>query len=239
MVTAEPTVRVDVPRPGVGSIVLSRHAKRNAINHEMVDRVEAGFERFAGRGIGVVVLSAVGDVFSAGADLTEVGQARAPAAERLQTVLVAVEPFVVAVVDGTAFGAGISVLASCPVILASSRSAFVLPERALGVFPASVVGYLEQSLGTRRALELGVRGGELTADDAYRLGVVNEVHDAADLPEAVCRWTDLLVAEPGLTATASAVWRATFTSQEFVARKAVLDGLQVLPVSRPSGGGRS
>ena len=128
--------------------MLSRPAKRNAINHAMVDQIEATFARFAVESIGVVVLSAQGEVFSAGADLTEVRPAEAPAAERLQALFVQIEPFVVAVVDGGAFGAGISVLSSCPVILASSRSTFVLPERSLGVFPAGVVGYLRA--GPRR-----------------------------------------------------------------------------------------
>ena len=69
--------------------------------------------------------------------------------------------------------------------------------------------------------------------------MINEVHDVADLPGAVRRWTDLLVAETGVTATASAVWRSMFTASQFVARKSVLDGLQVIPTSRRTGGAQS
>lgn len=235
--TDEPIVLVDRPKPGVGRILLNRQRKRNAISHEMVDLIEQAMAEFAAEGVAVVVLTATGDVFSAGADLTEVGGPRPPAAERLQALLVAAEAFVVAVVDGAALGAGISVLTTCPVILASSVAEFVLPERALGVFPAGVVGYLEPWIGTRRALELGLLGGRLPAGEALRLGLVNEVHAPDDLARAVEAWTDALIAEPGVTASAAAVWRSRFATPEFVARKAALDRLQVMPATRRPGGG--
>ena len=86
--SASPVVVVDTPRAGVGRIVLSRRIKRNAINHEMVELIEAGLASFVQSGVGVAVLSGDGDVFSAGADLTEVGGPRPPAADRLQALLV-------------------------------------------------------------------------------------------------------------------------------------------------------
>ena len=116
-VSASPVVVVDTPRAGVGRIVLSRRIKRNTINHEMVELIEAGLASFVQSGVGVAVLSGDGDVFSAGADLTEVGGPRPPAADRLQALLVDTPVFVVTVLDGSAFGAGISVLSTCPVIV--------------------------------------------------------------------------------------------------------------------------
>ena len=218
----------------VGYLRLDRPEKRNALNHALVADALAAVDRFVAEGVGVAVLEAAGAVFCAGADLGE-ATAEPPeraASERLLATLMTAPLFWVAAVSGPALGAGVAVVAVCPLALCADTAWFALPEIRLGLFPAGVMAYLEPALGSRRALELGLRERRWTATDALHQSLVNEVVPADRLADRVADWAAHLAAHPEVTANARAAWQSRFTNPAFVGRKAELDRLLEVPRAR-------
>ncbi|HZQ26230.1 MAG TPA: enoyl-CoA hydratase/isomerase family protein, partial [Acidimicrobiales bacterium] len=121
---------------------------------------------------------------------------------------------------------GVALAAACPLVLVSADAWFALPERDLGMFPSGVLAFLEPLIGPRRALEFGLTGARIDAVTAQRLGLANEVVPGV-MDHALRSWLDLLLADVLVTSSAAAAWRTRFSTDEFRARKAVLDALLV------------
>ena len=87
----------------------------------------------------------------------------------------------VAVVDGSALGGGLELVAACDIVVASSRAKFGQPEIKLGVFPPVAAVLLPRLVGERRARELLLTGEIFGAQEALRLGLVSHVVEAGQL----------------------------------------------------------
>ena len=88
----------------------------------------------------------------------------------------------IAMVDGFALGGGCEVACSCDIRIASERSIFGTPEIKLGLIP----GYggsqrLVHLVGYGRAMEMMMTGNNVSAEDAYRMGIVNHLCSPDDL----------------------------------------------------------
>ena len=87
---------------------------------------------------------------------------------------------VIAVVEGAAIGGGVGLAAAADVVIASPDATFGLPETLLGLIPAVVYPFLERRIGPAAARRLAIGAPALTAHDAHRLGLVDElVEDTA------------------------------------------------------------
>src|SRR5689334_20568555 len=82
---------------------------------------------------------------------------------------------VVGVVDGPALGGGCELVAACDLVLASDRAKFGQPEIKLGVFPPVAAILLPRIIGEKKARELILLGEMIDANEALRLGLVNQV----------------------------------------------------------------
>jgi cyclohexa-1,5-dienecarbonyl-CoA hydratase len=82
---------------------------------------------------------------------------------------------VIAVVDGAALGGGCELVAGCDIVIATERSRFGQPEIKLGVFPPVAAVLLPRIIGDKRARELILTGELIDAEEALRLGLVNQV----------------------------------------------------------------
>jgi methylglutaconyl-CoA hydratase len=82
---------------------------------------------------------------------------------------------VVAVVRGRALAGGAGLAAACDMVLASESASFGYPETRIGFVPAMVTAIVRRNVSEKRAFELLVRGGTLTAAEAERIGLVNQV----------------------------------------------------------------
>ena len=87
----------------------------------------------------------------------------------------------VAVVDGSALGGGLELVAACDIVVASSRAKFGQPEIKLGVFPPVAAVLLPRLIGERRARELLLTGEIFDAQEAQRTGLVSYVVEAGQL----------------------------------------------------------
>lgn len=93
-----------------------------------------------------------------------------------------------AAVNGIAYGGGCELAQSCDFIIASENATFGQPEAMLGLSAGggSPV-FLPRLLGPGRALQMLMTGDPISAAEAHRLGMVNEVHDQDDLAAAAAR----------------------------------------------------
>src|ERR1700688_2780871 len=137
-----------------------------------------------------VILTGAGDkAFIAGADISELAHATAIDAERSsrfgQDVLDLIESLgkpVIAAINGFALGGGCETAMACTIRIAVETAKFGQPEVKLGLLPGGGgTQRLPRLVGKGRALQIILSGGMISAQEAYRIGLVNEVVAAADL----------------------------------------------------------
>jgi enoyl-CoA hydratase len=146
-----------------------------------------------------VILTGTGDrAFIAGADISELAQLSAVEAEassrRSQEVLDFIEDLgkpVVAAINGFALGGGCETAMACTIRIAVEHAKFGQPEVKLGLLPGGGgTQRLARLVGKGRALQLILTGGMIGADEAYRIGLVNEIVPG---PELVARAEAILL----------------------------------------------
>jgi enoyl-CoA hydratase len=138
---------------------------------------------------GVVLTGAGNKAFIAGADIGELAHVAAFEAEQSsrfgQVVLDLIENLgkpVVAAVNGFALGGGCETAMACTIRIAVESARFGQPEVALGLIPGGGgTQRLPRLIGKGRALQLILSGEMISAQEAYRIGLVNEIVPAADL----------------------------------------------------------
>ncbi len=136
-----------------------------------------------------VILTGTGKAFIAGADIGELAQLTAFEAEQSsrfgQEVLDLIENLgkpVVAAVNGFALGGGCETAMACTIRIAVESAKFGQPEVRLGLVPGGGgTQRLPRLVGKGRALQLILSGEMISAQEAYRIGLVNEVVAEADL----------------------------------------------------------
>lgn len=180
--TEDPPVRTRVA-DGVGYLVIHRPSKRNALNaatrQAIVDALDAWRD---GDSVRVVVITGVGKSFAAGADLSEMVE-RSPQAQREfitpPHVYQAVADFprpVIACINGHALGAGGELMMACDLRIAGSKAKMGQPETNLGLIPgAGGTQRLPRLVGYGRAMRMVLTGELLTAEEAHRVGLIEEV----------------------------------------------------------------
>jgi enoyl-CoA hydratase len=176
---------------GIAYVTLNRPKVLNALNKRAVEDLNAAFEdaRDDSADRGVIFAGAGEKAFIAGADINEVAtdtplQAKKKT-RRGQGVMDLIENLgkpVIAAVNGFALGGGCESALACTIRLAAENAKFGLPEVKLGIMP----GYggtqrLPRLVGKGVALQLILTGSMISAQEAYRIGLVNEVVPAAEL----------------------------------------------------------
>jgi enoyl-CoA hydratase/carnithine racemase len=175
----------------IAYVTLNRPKVLNALSKATIAELKAAFEDarddFAVRGI---VLTGAGDkAFAAGADVSEIVNDTAVEAEENtrygQAVTSLIENLgkpVIAAVNGYAVGGGCELAMACSIRLAAETAKFGQPEVKLGIMP----GYggsqrLPRLVGKGRALQIILSGDIISAQEAYRIGLVNEIVPSANL----------------------------------------------------------
>lgn len=190
---------LDERRGSIRLLTLDRPAHRNALSPELIGRLRAALQDAdRDESSRVVCLTGAGErAFCAGADLSSVaGQTALPAHEArrayaglLLDLSRSGKP-VVACINGAAVAGGLGIAASCDFALAVEDATFSLPEIDVGLFPYMALAALVRVIGRRRALDLALTGRRIDAQEALRIGLVNEVHPRAVLwerTETLCR----------------------------------------------------
>ncbi|HRE15092.1 MAG TPA: enoyl-CoA hydratase-related protein, partial [Usitatibacteraceae bacterium] len=170
----------------VALATLARPEKHNAFDDALVaELTEALRELEADDAVRVVVLSATGRSFCAGADLNwmrrmagysrEDNQRDAMALAALMRTLDQFGKPTIARVQGPAYGGGVGLVACCDVVMASQAAHFALSEAKLGLVPAVISPYVVAAIGARAARRYFLSAERFSASEAWRLGLVHEL----------------------------------------------------------------
>lgn len=170
---------------GVLLVALDRPGKRNALDETLQGELLQLFENAAGDAeVRGVVLTGSGEAFSAGGDLTRFERDWNPAEFRAQshelTRLISsierLEKPVVAAINGLATGAGTQLALSCDLRIATENTRFLFREGMIGFIPShGGCVRLVKLVGLARARDILLGGEDLSAEEAFRHGLVTRV----------------------------------------------------------------
>ncbi|MDP9235866.1 MAG: enoyl-CoA hydratase/isomerase family protein [Chloroflexota bacterium] len=205
-----------IERDGHAAIIrMLRTDKHNAFNRELDVAVATALgELDADPEVHAVVLAGSGTAFSAGADMSEAvaaidGKGRTEGMAHTYAAVAAFRKPLIASINGICYGGGSLVAVMCDIRVASDTAAFRFPGAAYGL----VVGgaQLPRVIGPAYAKELLFTGRVVLAEEALRIGLVNQVVPFAEV-EAASMALARQIAEnsaPALIATKEVVDRAT------------------------------
>jgi enoyl-CoA hydratase/carnithine racemase len=191
--TAAPTLEnvLYEKKGAIATVTVNRPKVLNALNTPTWADLRTAFEDARDdESVRGVVLTGAGDkAFIAGADIGELSHATALEAEESsrfgQQVLDLIENLgkpVIAAVNGFALGGGCETAMACTIRIAVDTARFGQPEVKLGLLPGGGgTQRLPRLVGKGRALQLILSGGMISAQEAYRIGLVNEIVPAANL----------------------------------------------------------
>ena len=181
------TAPLEVVREGgVLTLTLNRPDKRNALSSALVEALHGALDSAdLDAEVRVVVLTGAGKDFCAGADLEELlasadasPEANEASALRLGSLFTRMRSLpkpVIAVVRGRALAGGAGLMTACDIVIASEGAQVGYPEVLRGFVPAMVMTTLRRQVGEKVALDLGLTGRTLGAEEARRAGLVSRV----------------------------------------------------------------
>ncbi len=182
----QPMFLEEIGDDGVAQITLTRPEVHNAFNDTLINELNAVLNGLGtDERVRVVVLSAQGRSFSAGADLKWMQRTAAYSevenlkdaqalAELMHTLNFLPKP-TMALVQGPAIGGGVGLVACCDIALAAETAKFCLSEVKLGLIPAVISPYVIAAMGQRAARRYFLTAEMFSATEAYRLGLVHKV----------------------------------------------------------------
>jgi enoyl-CoA hydratase len=178
-------------RGAIAYVTLNRPKVLNALKQAVFAELKSAFED-ARNDVSIrgVILTGSGDkAFAAGADIAEMsnytGVEAGEATRRAQEVTEIIENLgkpVIAAVNGFALGGGCELSMACTIRLAVEGAKFGQPEVKIGIMPgAGGTQRLPRLVGKGRALQLILTGEVISALEAYRIGLVNEIVPSSNL----------------------------------------------------------
>lgn len=146
--------------------------------------------------LAAIVLRGKGKAFSAGVDVADhipdrVGEMM-PLFHGIFRKLAASDALTIAAVHGAALGGGCELACFCDIVLASDKATFGQPEVKLAALAPVAASVLPSRIGPVKAIELTVLGGTIAADEARRIGLVNQVFPADGFDSQVQAYLDQL-----------------------------------------------
>jgi 3-hydroxyacyl-CoA dehydrogenase len=191
------TQSVDLERRGSVAVLTVNNPPVNALSQHVRQGLHDGIKQaIADGGAHAIVIACAGRTFIAGADITEFG--KPPKDPGLHEVLDLIEGSpkpVVAAVHGTALGGGLEVTLACHYRVGVKSARFGLPEVKLGLLPgAGGTQRLPRVVGPEKALQMIVSGDPISADEALRTGLIDEIVDG-DLTAAAVAFAEKVVRE--------------------------------------------
>lgn len=197
----------------ISTIIMNRPDKMNALNTLMLQEMAAAIDGFArDDDVRVVVLTGAGRVFCSGADISEGGKASGLSGtptemyhnlrnsyQKIALGLQRLEKPTIAMVNGSAVGAGCDFAFACDMRVGSERSRFRNGFVKVGLIPGGGGTWLYTRLmGLGRGLEFLFTGDFLEADEARRIGVLNKLVPAGNLERDTMELARIIANNPPL-----------------------------------------
>jgi methylglutaconyl-CoA hydratase len=197
------TLQLD-PGPPFATITLSRPEKRNAISPQMIDDLLSALDAIETGPAQIAILTGAGKAFCAGMDLealraisTQSPEQNLAETRRMAQLFRRLWGFpkvVIAAVNGAAIAGGCGLATLADFTLAVPEATFGYTEVRIGFLPAIVSVFLRRQVGEKIARDLLLTGRLIPAQEAHRLGLVNEVVPAAALEARTLELANTLLA---------------------------------------------
>lgn len=186
---------LDHPAEAVARLRINHPAKRNALDHEILDAIAAAMPRLDdGIALRCVILTGSGRSFSAGYDIGDIpdesfeADAEALVAHPFTAAMEAISdhPYpVIAAINGHALGGGLELAIRCDLRLCSSDAKLGMPPAKLGlIYGHTGLRHFIDTIGVPRTRELFLGGEVLDAERAEWIGLVGDLVPAAKLESA-------------------------------------------------------
>ncbi len=176
---------------GTATITLNRPEKRNAISFDLIDDLLRALGDVAKSDAGVLILTGAGKAFCSGMDLenlkTLLGRTPEQNVQDSQTMvqlfrsLYEFPKVTIAAVNGAAIAGGTGLALLCDFTLSVPEAKFGYTEVRIGFVPAIVSTFLLRQVGEKQARDLLLTGRLFGAEEAARIGLVNEIVPADNL----------------------------------------------------------
>ena len=191
---------------GLFSLTLNRPEKKNAMSLELLEALYRALKNAETKGASIVVIRGAGKTFCSGGDVIEFRDSAEPALQvdsmadflnRSINLVRTIPAIVIAVIEGLAVGAGMSLVLACDLALAESKAVLNMGYRRIGLTPdggGSV--FLPRFVGLKRFNELYFLSRNVTMEEAKEMGLVNFVVEEGDLEEELATLIEELKALP-------------------------------------------
>jgi enoyl-CoA hydratase/carnithine racemase len=191
-------------------LILSRSASRNSLSEELLTELVAALAAL-GRDTSVraVVIAAEGPAFCSGHDLRELTARRSDpdggrsfftrifrlCSTMMMSIVQLPQP-VIACVQGAAWAAGCQLVASCDLAVAAADATFATPGVNIGLFCSTPMVALSRNVAAKHAMEMLFTGDAVSAAEARRIGLVNQVVPAGEELSEAMRLARRLASKP-------------------------------------------
>jgi len=169
----------------LATLTFNRPDKRNAISYQLIDELLAALDQIAASPARVMILTGAGKAFCSGMDLDDLKALldRSPEqnlrdSETMARLFRSLYDFpkpAIAAVNGPAIAGGCGLATLCDFTLAVPEAKFGYTEVRIGFMPAIVSTFLQRQIGEKHARDLLLTGRIIGADEARRMGLVNEI----------------------------------------------------------------
>ncbi|MCH6264341.1 enoyl-CoA hydratase/isomerase family protein [Neobacillus citreus] len=184
---------------GIYQITLNRPNVLNAISLTLAGEIIAALESIGKNGdCRVLILAGNGRSFTVGADTTEVGKMENSEYEHYMSqfsrMVSAVEQFpapVIAMINGFAFGGGAELASVCDIRFGSSQAKFRFPGASYGIVLSAAT--LSTIVSLPKAKELLLASSIVDAEEAFRIGLLNQLVDDSELEAFTYRYAENIV----------------------------------------------
>jgi enoyl-CoA hydratase/carnithine racemase len=198
---------------GIAVLTLNRPQARNSLSEDLLGALSDAFSAIAhDRTVRVVVLAANGPAFSAGHDLKELNAHRSDedrgrayfkhimslCSGVMQQIVNLPQP-VVAAVHATATAAGCQLVASCDLAIGSQVAKFATPGINIGLFCSTPMVALSRNVSRKHAMQMLLTGNLISADEAARIGLINEVVPAGKERASALKLAEKIASKSMLT----------------------------------------
>ena len=194
MTAAEAVVLSEKRDDHVAIVRLNRPKVRNALNLEMRKALADAFTALGDDDdVRAIVLTGNGEVFAAGADLTEFVDAGPieivkRRTERYWTAIAATPQPIIAAIEGFALGGGLELAMACDILIASAGARLGQPEVRVGIMcGAGGTQRLTRAVGKYNAMRLCLTGNTISAEEARTMGLVSNMVAEGEAYEAALK----------------------------------------------------
>ena len=179
-------------KESIAYLSISRPKALNALNFKVLDELESGLKNLNTKTIRAMIVQGAGEkAFVAGADIKEMSllknkeaKAFAEKGQRAFSLLESLPFPVIALIQGFALGGGLELALACDILLMDEEGKIGFPEVTLGLFPSfGGTQRLRHCVSFYKAKEMIFTGSFYTAQEAYKMGLVNAILPKAKLLE--------------------------------------------------------